>query len=68
MVYVELDKEVNGLVEGIVKINKGRKFIVDLYVRVCTVIYEYYVCELKYLYFVVKKKFFVFDLYVLDYL
>lgn len=37
MVYVELDKEVNGLVEGIVKINKGRKFIVDFYVRVCNI-------------------------------
>lgn len=37
MVYVELDKEVNGLVEGVVKINKGGKFIVDLYVRVCNI-------------------------------
>lgn len=37
MVYVELDKEVNGLVEGIVKINKGRKFIVDLYFCVCNI-------------------------------
>lgn len=38
MVYVELDKEVNGLVEGIVKINKGRKFIVDFScIRVCNI-------------------------------
>lgn len=35
MAYAELDKEVNGSVEGIVKTNKGRKFIVDLHVRVC---------------------------------
>lgn len=67
MAYAELDKEVNGSVEGIVKTNKGRKFIVDLHVRVCTVIHEHYVCELKYLYFVVKKTFSVFDLHVLDY-